>query len=157
MRETKRDVKHQQLWSHLGWDGGLLNGSEEVNFDLDGPETTPGWAPNIVEDKEDCLDENLPSGLLRLHQCLGHLSFTKLQQMARDEIIPKKFTKCPKPACLSCLYAKATCWQWHYKNACNDDEALKPTKPGEVVLVNQLISLTPGLIAQLTGSLMKER
>ena len=92
-----------------------------------------------------------------LHQRFGHLSFTKLQQMARDGIIPKKFAKCPKPACSSCLYAKATRRQWRYKSARNDDEALKPTKPGEVISVDQLISPTPGLIAQLTGSLTKER
>ncbi|KAI2490691.1 hypothetical protein MHU86_23875 [Fragilaria crotonensis] len=39
----------------------------------------------------------------------------------------------------------------------SDDEDSKPTKPGQVVSVDQLVSPTPGLIAQMTGFLTTKR
>jgi hypothetical protein len=55
------------------------------------------------------------------------------------------------------MYGKATKRKWRDKTLNNKAEAYVPTKPGEVVSVDQLISSTPGLIAQLSGSPYKAR
>jgi hypothetical protein len=49
------------------------------------------------------------------------------------------------------LYAKATKQPWHSKTAKNWEKLKESLKPGQVVSVDQLISPTPGLIAQMTG------
>jgi hypothetical protein len=77
--------------------------------------------------------------------------------MARIGIIPKGLAKCAAPACSACLYAKATKRPWRTKTESNRDDAAKPTQPGEVVSVDQLVSPTPGLIAQMTGMLTTRR
>ena len=46
--------------------------------------------------------------LLRYHYDFGHLPFTKLQQMAKDGILPKRLAKCHIPVCSACQYDKAT-------------------------------------------------
>ena len=130
---------------------------DQVEFDLDGQTGNETSNPDIVPDEEDRMSENLPAEFLKIHHRFGHLSFAKLQRMAQKGIIPKKFAKCAKPVCSACMYAKATRRQWRYKNARNDAEVEPPAKPGDVVSVDQLISPTPGLIAQLTGIPTKER
>jgi hypothetical protein len=52
---------------------------------------------------------------------------------------------------LECLYAKATKRPWQSKPKKTGNDGLKPTRPGQVVSVDQLVSPTPGLIAQMTG------
>jgi hypothetical protein len=58
---------------------------------------------------------------------------------------------------LACLYAKAIKRKWHSRTPNNKDEAQKPTRPGKKVLVNQLVLLTPGLIAQMNGFITTKR
>lgn len=77
--------------------------------------------------------------------------------MARRGIIPHRLAKCPVPACTACMYGKAIKRKWRDKNADNQAEAYVPTRPGEVVSVDQMISATPGLIAQMTGWPCKAR
>jgi hypothetical protein len=91
--------------------------------------------------------------MLWFHHKFGHISFARLQEMAKVGIIPKRLAKCPIPTCSACLYAKAIRGKWRGKTANNSDEARKPFKPGECVSVNQLKLPTPGLIAQLSGFL----
>ena len=55
------------------------------------------------------------------------------------------------------MFGKATKRPWRQKTPTNKDEAHKPTKPGEVVSVDQIKSPTPGLIAQMTGILTTKR
>ena len=55
------------------------------------------------------------------------------------------------------MYGKATKRQWRQKTTSNKDETTAPTKPGQVVSVDQMVSPTPGLIAQLTGRLTTKR
>ena len=43
------------------------------------------------------------------------------------------------------------------KTSSNREEATSPTRPGQVVSVDQMVSPTPGLIAQLTGKLTTKR
>ena len=95
--------------------------------------------------------------LLRFHHQFGHVSFLKLQQMAKLGTIPKRLATCPVPACSACLYAKAIRCKWRSRTTNNQEEASKPARPGERVSVDQLVSPTPGLIAQMTGFLTNKR
>ena len=129
-------------------------------FDLDmtNAKTTTHHGIPIVEDDEDLpkqytTDEAL---LLHYHHKFGHVSFNRLKQMAKTGVIPKRLAKVQTPVCAACLCAKATKRQWRTK--CQT--AYKPhtaTEPGEVVSVDQLVSPTPGLIAQMTGILTIKR
>ena len=76
--------------------------------------------------------------------------------MAQKGVIHPKFKNANIPVCSACLYAKATHCQWRSKTSKNK-EIHQPTKPGECISVNQLVSPTPGLIAQLTGQLTTKR
>jgi len=77
--------------------------------------------------------------------------------MAKAGIVPKPLANCPMPVCSACCYAKAIRQQWRSKTAENKGEAEKPTKPGQVVSADQLMSPTPGLMAQMQGTLTTER
>ena len=114
--------------------------------------------PNIITDEEDKLEseDSDAAVLLRIHYSFGHTPFSKLQQMAKRGILPKRLSKCAIPICSACQYAKATKRKWRPKTA-KDHNPDSPTKPGQVVSVDQLVSPTPGLIAQMTGFLTKKR
>ena len=112
--------------------------------------------PDIIPDEE----ERVPSAeaeLLRYHYDFGHLPFPKLQQMAKDGQLPRRLAKCHVPVCSACGYAKATKRPWRSKTVRDREAEVKPTRPGQVVSVDQLVSPTPGLIAQMTGFLTKQR
>ncbi len=55
------------------------------------------------------------------------------------------------------MFGKATKRQWRQKSPTNKDEPRVPTRPGEVVSVDQMKSPTPGFIAQMTGILNTKR
>jgi transposase InsO family protein len=126
-----------------------------VDFDLDG--ATGKSKPIIVEDEEDVQPTNLAAEMLQIHHQCGHISFARIQEMAKLGMLPKRLAKCPVPTCSACLYAKAIRRKWRGKTANNSDEAKEPLKPGECVSVDQLKSPTPGLIAQLSGFLTTKR
>ena len=50
--------------------------------------------------------DSAPSQLLKIYQRFGHISFAKLQVMAKKGIIPKKYATCDIPICQACAYAK---------------------------------------------------
>ena len=58
--------------------------------------------------------------------------------------------------CATCTYVKATRKPWQSKTR-NDYEEIVYSQPGEMVSVDQLVSPTPGLIAQMTGKLTTSR
>jgi hypothetical protein len=122
--------------------------------DMDLPRTTN---VNIILDEEDRQPANDLAELLAIHHQFGHISMRKLQEMAKQGILPRRLSKCRVPTCSACLYAKATKRPWRSKPKKNGDDGLKPTKPGQVVSVDQLVSPTPGLIAQMTGFLTTKR
>ena len=76
-----------------------------TRFDLDGPTQTGQAPPAIVEEEEDRQLTNAAAQLLQFHHKFGHVSFKRLQQMAKLGIIPKRMASCPVPACSACLYA----------------------------------------------------
>lgn len=135
--------------------------------DMDLPRTTN---VNIILDKEDRQPANDLAELLAIHHQFGHILMRKIQEMAKQGICRDDYrsagyqrarhasctpkqprSKCRIPTCSACLYAKATKRPWRSKPKKDGNHGNKPTKPGQVVSVNQLVSPTPGLIAQMTG------
>ena len=95
---------------------------------------------------------NFQLDFLQLHHCLNHCSFNKMQLMAWNGMLPSKFANCPIPLCNSCLYGKTMKKPWRHKGKKNKQEGtFTVTRPGQVVLVDQLESHVPGLVAQLQG------
>ena len=142
-----------------------------IDFNLNGPTMTvsegedmrensserPTSMVNVILDEEDRQPSDLAE-LLKLHHQYGHISFQKLQEMAKQGIVPKKLGKCRVPTCSACMFAKMTRRPWRGKPTLkNDKSETLPTRPGQVVSVDQLVSPTPGLIAQMTGFLTTKR
>ena len=107
-------------------------------------------------------DDQVPTSLdphdelLRWHYRLGHLPFDCIRQLALKGQLPKHLLSCKKPFCSACQYGKMTKRPWRVKG--DDKKATKmATRPGQIVLVDQLESNTPGLIAQLKGKLTQQR
>jgi hypothetical protein len=133
--------------------------SEPTTVFFDGEESTQSneRPPTVIVDEEDRMPDNAAAELLRLHHNFGHVSFRKLQRMAHKGILPKRLKACKIPACSACMFAKATRRQWRTKTSKNNDEDFEEIKPGDVVSVDQMVSPTPGLIAQMIGFLTKKR
>ena len=135
-------------------------GNKPVRFDLDHhtehTSNCDGKAPAVEEEEEDKQPSNHAAQLLRLHHKFGHISMKALQTMAKIGILPSALAKCHPPVCSACMYAKATRKPWRSKPTKNHKRNT-PLKPGEVVSVDQLVSPTPGLIAQMTGFLTTKR
>jgi hypothetical protein len=90
--------------------------------------------------------------LLCWHYRLSHLSFAKIQELARQGHLPKKLATCEPPLCSSCQYDKA-----HKRPATNSNKA-RPIdqddlKPGDRVSVDQLESPMPGMVNTYSGKL----
>jgi Reverse transcriptase (RNA-dependent DNA polymerase) len=129
-----------------------------ASFHLDGPSTyTNTKAPVIIEDEEERQINSASAEFLRYHQKFNHVSPKRIQMMAQQRILPFRLSKCPVPVCTACLYGKATKRKWRSKHANNMQESYVPTRPGEVISIDQMISPTAGLVAQNTGILTKER
>ena len=99
---------------------------------------------------------NTPSQLFKLHQRFKHVSYAKLQIMARKGIIPRKYASCEIPICQACAYAKIIRRPWRNKPKA-DGIIQDDMKPGDVTSVDQLVSPVPGFIAQMTGKLTVKR
>ena len=127
------------------------------SFDLDGPTTMDlEQVPNIITDEEDRITETPAVELLRCHYDMGHISFAKLQHMAKQRVLPHHLSKCAIPVCSVCQYAKAMRRPWRAKIASCSNHLTLPSKPGEVISVDQLVLPVPGLIAQMTGFITKQ-
>ena len=81
--------------------------------------------------------------LLRYHYKYGHISFKRLIKMAEQGIIPKRLKNTYIPACLACHYAKATKRPLINKKRKSFKQPNLPTRPDQVVSVDQLVSPTP--------------
>ena len=125
-------------------------------FDLDG--TSADQKPPLVTIATcDQPREDPTAELLRYHQKFGHVPMSRLQAMAEQGTIPKRLAKCPMPVCGSCVYGKATKRAKQTKTQ-HSIQPLKPVHaPGDCVSVDILTSSTPGLIAQMSGGLTKQR
>ena len=102
--------------------------------------------------------EHKSSELLHMHCKFGHIPFARLKTMAKQGIISKHLADAPTPACIACLYGRATKRPWRHKAPTNQQKKLrKATTPGERISVDMLQSPQPGFIAQITGILTKHR
>jgi hypothetical protein len=121
-----------------------------IEFDLDGPTEARAEMPIVIEDEEDRIKESPSAEFLRYHHRFGHCSMKKIRLLALRGILPRHLANCPIPCCTACLYGQAQRRPWRTKPT---KEQLKrtPLKPGDCVSVDQMISPTPGLIAQMIG------
>ena len=114
--------------------------------------------PNVIEDEDEALAaDNVQAELLRWHHRLGHLSFNKIRLLSSLGILPRRLTTVRPPKCPGCIYGAMTKRPWRTKAQSNKGKIYLATKPGDCVSVDQLESNTPGFIAQLKGSLTKQR
>ena len=111
---------------------------------------------SIIVDEEDRQKSTAEAELLMAHHRFQHISFSKLQEMARQGILPGNLAHCKIPSCSACLYGKATKRAWRSKLSKQMTEK-KTLKPGEVISVDQMVSPVPGLIAQMVGFLTRQR
>jgi len=126
---------------------------------MDGPTNAKGKeTPSlVVSDENDRQPTSDAADLLKLHHRFGHISFKRLQEMAKQGTVPMRLAKCPIPVCTACMFAKATKRKWRDKTRLAGDAVKKASRPGQVVSVDQMVSPTPGLIAQMTGFLTNKR
>ena len=93
--------------------------------------------------------------LLRWHYRLGHVSFQKLQRMAKLGYIPKQLANVRIPTCAGCFFGKQGRTPWRVKGQNNK---LRMTRaPGECVSVDQMESSSAGSIGQIKSRLTKRR
>ena len=150
-------VGHHESEGAQGSEGATTSEQpREISFDLipnDGASSE-----TVVEPDEEDKVQNLSAELLRVHHRFNHISFGKLQMMAKAGILPHRLAKCSIPACSACMYGKATRRPWRHKPK---HEGTKPSKQvkyaGQCVSVDMLKSPTPGLIAQMAGWLTGKR
>ncbi len=111
--------------------------------------------PELKEDKQVYLAAvNNQAKLMHWHCRLGHLSFSKLKQLAFNGKIPWRLAKVKPPACTRCLFGAMTKVPWRGQET--SSEVFVATKAGQCVSVDQLISMQVGFIAQLKGTLTKK-
>jgi hypothetical protein len=122
-----------------------------TSFSLDGPVE----GATIITDEEDRTQPTDTALLLRYHHRTGHIPMSKLQEMAKQGMIPTRLSKCHIPLCTACAYGKATRKPWRVKGKQTRTRVV--TRPGQCVSVDQLIPPTPGYIAQLRGTPTRKR
>ena len=114
------------------------------------------FTTHIIPDDQEPTSLDPHDELLRWHYRLGHLPFDCIRQLALKGQLPKCLLSCKKPFCSASQYGKMTKRPWRVKG--DDKKATKTvTRPGQIVLVDQMESNTPGLIAQLKGKLTQQR
>ncbi len=130
------------------------------------PEDTPiqdicSWELDEMEDHSEgsmaTVKESPSAELLRYHYKYNHVSFKRLQEMAKLGILPRRLSDCPIPHCAACSYGKATKVPKRSKVARTIQPTKKIHEPGDCVSVDVLTSKTPGLIAQMSGFLTRQR
>ena len=140
----EKPTQHQDIW------GTSLHSTVKRDFDINGPEL---GIPQQQKKSKTKVMSNDSAELLKLHYKMGHIPFPKLKQMAQQGKIPKQLAKCDTPLCSACLYARQTRKPWRQKPAKEKKPKQQTLNPGDVVSVDQMISPTPGLVAQMTGIL----
>jgi hypothetical protein len=84
---------------------------------------------------------------------LGHLSKTRIRQLAKGGGIPKHLSTIDPPLCISYIHGKATKKPWRTKS----EPSKTPEEaacPGQCVSVDQIESSTAGFIGQLKGAII---
>uniref|UniRef100_UPI00293D8CF2 reverse transcriptase domain-containing protein n=1 Tax=Janthinobacterium sp. TaxID=1871054 RepID=UPI00293D8CF2 len=122
-------------------------------------EAHPGTREQIQREEDEDVQAMTPQAeMLAWHYRLGHLPFERIKRLAERGDLPTKLATCKVPKCASCLYGKPTRRAWRSKLPKNKVSRLPAvTSPGAVVSIDQMISLTPGLIAQMRGFVTRKR
>ena len=124
-------------------EGAMCSPSEGVTMDF---KTDPHLIPQEPDAPLMASDQAL---LMAYHEQLRHTSFAKLQELAKQGIIPKRLANVPPPKCPSCLYGKAHKKPWRTHKI---DAKIKPSIiSGAVVSIDQLESLIPGFVPITRG------
>ena len=86
------------------------------------------------------------SGFLQAQKNLGHISYERIRELARQGELPKEYITLTLPACAACMYAKSTKRPWRTKTKNKEKLVTKQQlQPGDCVAVDMLNSPTPGL------------
>ena len=120
----------------------------QVTFNMDS---------ELQSDEKQRTTDNTVAELLSPHYKYGNLSFKRLRHMAKLGIIPNKFEKCDTPTCAACMYAKYNRKPWRGQYRKIPQKPFQVTKPGKIVLVDQIVSPTKGLVEKMTGILTTKR
>jgi hypothetical protein len=114
--------------------------------------------PDQVLPEPEYAEHNTPQAdLLAWHYRLGHLSFDRIYKLAERGDLPGHLKKAKQPKCAACMYGKAHRRQWRTKAPLNQSRIPPVKRPGDVVGIDQLISPTPGFVAQMRGILTSKR
>ena len=83
---------------------------------------------SVVVDEDDHQESTPEAELLMAHHRFQRISFSKLQEMARQGILPRQLAQCKIPSCSACLYGKATkrAWRSKQERQRQSNQALKP-------------------------------
>jgi hypothetical protein len=122
-----------------------------TDFDLDGGKGEQILEINIVE--EDVKSTNLAAERLQIHHQMGHVPFSKLQEMAKQGALLAMLKNCPIPMCTACAYGKASQKAWRGKLLKTGASSQTDLQAGDIVSVDQMVSLIPGLVLQITAYL----
>ena len=106
-----------------------------LTFDPNPPEAVEEDSPLSAADDQ--------AKLMRWHYRLGHLTFTRLKQLALNDKIPKKLALLNSPKCARCLFSVMTKIPWHSKESKSFHTVFTATK-GEMVSVHQMVSTEVG-------------
>ena len=112
--------------------------------------------PHTIPDNKEPTMISAQDELMRWHYRLNHLSLKRMFKMAKQGLLPKKILKANVPICPACQYGKMHRKPWRTKGKPSNPSRVA-TEPGQIVSVDQLESPTPGFIAQLKGTLTKQR
>ena len=77
--------------------------------------------------------------------------------MVEQLVTPLRLKYIPTPSWLACHDAKSTKRHWQQKSQKQYKPPPSPTKPVDVVSVDQMMSPTPGFISQMTGKITTNR
>ena len=81
-----------------------------------GPLTFDPRPPESKREDTTLAAANMQAELMRWHYRLGHLSFSKLKQLAINGEIFKNLLSVPAPKCAGCLFGVMTKLLWHRKS-----------------------------------------
>ena len=151
--EVEPQNKHNKPVMKVGSDTKLWtpdpNYPIRSDFSLNGPDNISLDFQTRKQSSSEVMNKT-SQDMLKLHHRLGHIPFRKIQMLAKEGAIPKGFATCEIPVCSSCLYAKMAKRPWRGKQSKSNPPLTKLFQPGEVVAVDQLVSPTQGLVAQMT-------
>jgi hypothetical protein len=156
----EREEEGEEGEDSAGKQGGNSPEEEEtkaIEFNINGPDLNNEQCQTVrVNGENEYAPSNLAAELLRIHHRMGHAPFRKLQEMARQGALPGRYRNCPIPIRAACLFGKAGRKPWRGKET-TDRPPPRPKEPGDVTSVDQMETSTPGLVAQISGSLTTKR